>query len=604
MTETEIVKVVGRAGSGKTSFLMKELMSLLQQGIPASKIGLITFTKSAAEVFKQRAINAFSLNTHEADGFRTMHSHCYKLLDLKTSNVMKYEDIVEFRNKYFPHYRIREELSEDVKASETERENFTTAPLFRVMWDICQRARSCRIREINEKSLRELEILTGQLLFYDNPIVEGYKITSDGYIKIKWGKEKRIVNSKELEKFRQSLMEYMKQHDLYDFTRMLEEVLELQITPNYQYLFFDEFQDFSKLEFDIYRLFTTSKKAKKVWIAGDDAQTIYRWSGASSNFLINEPANYVIELRKSYRFGKAIAEESNLYLDRLKEVYPLQTEAVTKRKSVVEEYYHLSDDWKSKVNLDDKSKSFLILAPTNYLARKIKDDLSKIYPDVRIAAISDRRKLDRVLNMYNAIAALERGEEVEWKDIKELFTGSKSLSSKIMIIKEQTTLDNYNRSYEKKTILKPVKSKISRGEFEARTLYDRESFEKDFLKIEWDGWLLVNAIPDIEILGDIELEFPNYISAKDRVRYGTIHRAKGDEADVVILAMATPKIYIENKNDLLKDDLLRLFYVGTTRAKERLIKIYGYAKTHSRDVIPPLVAVDRVPEKDLYTSKA
>ena len=59
----------------------------------------------------------------------------------------------------------------------------------------------------------------------------------------------------------------------------------------------------------------------------------------------------------------------------------------------------------------------------------------------------------------------------------------------------------------------------------------------------------------------------NFVQQKDRVYIGTLHSSKGKEAKAVIIAGAES---LNTKDKIKQMEYRRLFYVGITRAKDRL----------------------------------
>ena len=132
-----------------------------------------------------------------------------------------------------------------------------------------------------------------------------------------------------------------------------------------------------------------------------------------------------------------------------------------------------------------------------------------------------------------------------------------------------------------------IKKEIRTGKFKFRDFYDKDLFEKDFLKVPWVGKYLLNAIPDIEIIENANEMFPNYVVPKAKKRIGTIHKAKGDEADTVILFMGIPyPAYRAVTKPDVRDDILRQFYVGKTRPRAKLIEVYNYLKYPDKTYAP------------------
>ena len=76
-----------------------------------------------------------------------------------------------------------------------------------------------------------------------------------------------------------------------------------------------------------------------------------------------------------------------------------------------------------------------------------------------------------------------------------------------------------------------------------------------------------------------EISSEQLISTYNKVLVSTIHKSKGKEFDTVVLVAHQMK---------LNDDFIRLFYVGMTRAKKRLIivtnnEVFSQQKTTSTE---------------------
>ena len=68
---TEIIKVLGPPGTGKTTTLLNYVEeAMLTTDI--KKIGYFSFTRKAAEEARDRAVKKFNLEKKEADTFRTL----------------------------------------------------------------------------------------------------------------------------------------------------------------------------------------------------------------------------------------------------------------------------------------------------------------------------------------------------------------------------------------------------------------------------------------------------------------------------------------------------------------------------------------------------
>ena len=76
-----IARVVGGAGTGKTSRLLGLMEKNLVTGMDPLDIGFVSFTKAACREAAERAGERFGIKPHvlEQQGwFRTIHSICYR----------------------------------------------------------------------------------------------------------------------------------------------------------------------------------------------------------------------------------------------------------------------------------------------------------------------------------------------------------------------------------------------------------------------------------------------------------------------------------------------------------------------------------------------
>ena len=100
-----------------------------------------------------------------------------------------------------------------------------------------------------------------------------------------------------------SLIDYKKERNKYDMTDMIVDFNKkhYDLMPDFDVVIVDEAQDLSWLQWKMVERVLT--KAKRVYIAGDDDQAIYRWAGARPEFLMNMDGTRTI-LNKSYRLAE------------------------------------------------------------------------------------------------------------------------------------------------------------------------------------------------------------------------------------------------------------------------------------------------------------
>ena len=88
-----IERMIGGAGTGKTTNLISKLNDEIKRGVPLPSIGYISFTKAALEVIKSRS-DAIQ-TSRDYDGsedstpwFRTIHSVCYRCLEIDNPRML------------------------------------------------------------------------------------------------------------------------------------------------------------------------------------------------------------------------------------------------------------------------------------------------------------------------------------------------------------------------------------------------------------------------------------------------------------------------------------------------------------------------------------
>jgi len=593
MIKPEVIKTFGRAGTGKTTYLLKQLEKQLSNGVHPVEVGMISHTNAAVDVFKARAIKQGNYKEKDFPYFRTLHSLCYQLIGLKEYNHVDREVINRFIDEYYPDmYEKVEEYDPDVfYLTHEDKERLKGSSRIKALIEIDSVLRNCLIYDFDFDLFYKK---TGRTLMYTRyQVKKTYFDEKMGKYRIQWEESTEYLSPEEVKEFSTNWKEYMERNEIFDFTRMLEEAYFNSLVPSVKYLFVDEFQDYSELQYRIYELWRDNGDIKKIWLAGDDCQVINRHAGASAEFMLSTYCTEKVLLDRNYRFGKVIYENAQKYIELLSKFEPINVECADKPGKVIRCY---GEEWLDYVDFKNDETSVLVLAATSEWAKRLISEIKEICPDVYFQNLGDPRKVDKVFERYNVIAALERGEEVEWERIKKLFTGSDPIPTSTLEKKTIVSLDGVERTeVKKKRVFKNIKKKIREGRFEHLDYYDKTSFRKDFLANGWNGKQLVSMIPDIDIFPAALDVFPEYVSPKVNKRYGTIHKAKGDQAEIVFLGMAVPFPSYERINETeVADDVLRQFYVGTTRPESVLIEIYEYLEYSNGEPAPaPLDVINR-----------
>ena len=118
----------------------------------------------------------------------------------------------------------------------------------------------------------------------------------------------------------------------------------------------DEAQDLSTAQWRFIE--QTFRKAKRMYIGGDDDQAIFEWSGADVNYFINLKGEKTV-LSQSYRIPKSIHDLSQTITDKIKHRTHKPYHSKKEQGEV--------DYWMSLDDIDMSSGSWLLLARNSYL---------------------------------------------------------------------------------------------------------------------------------------------------------------------------------------------------------------------------------------------
>ena len=581
-----ITKTVGRAGCGKSSFQILIFGILFDSGISPTDICMMSHTKTGVEVLKKRAFDEFDVSIDDMKFFRTMHSMCYKLLDLKQKNQVGDEERERFMREYYPDYlnRISTYDNDCLYLSPQDKKKLAWEGKLDQLIIIDETLRNCAI---NDYDFGKLFSMTGIELEYKRYIIKSHKWNEkQGKYIISWNKKHGRISPREQTRFSKNWMNYLKDEHLFDFTRILEEAYNRKEQLPVNYLFSDEFQDFTYLQNKVYELWRDFGDLKMIFNAGDDAQHIFRFGGGSAQLMVDTRCDKIIKLSDTHRHGKAIFDNSQRYVNAMRVKEECDVEPLNVESEVVKCY---GDEWLEQVDhFKNDDETVLVLAATDDWANHLMSKIRKLCPDVYFASL-ENIKIDRIFTQYNTIASLTRGEEVDWEDVEQLFKLGKTGLPTKMIYSRSISIINPTKhgNIESRLILKSVKKKIADKNFNNREFYNLKTFEKDFLRVPFNGKLLVRNIYEIELFPSALDVFPSYMPPFVNKRFGTIHKAKGDEADTVILAMAIPyPSYMNFSQEGVMDDVLHQFYVGASRAKKKLVEVYRVAKYGSGKFAP------------------
>jgi len=320
---TDIHKIFGPPGCGKTTYLLNVVDKELESGIYSSQIGYFSFTRKAANEARDRAITKFPKLHAKTDFpyFRTLHSLAFQCLGVRSEDIMQAEHFREFATQA----GIELNLSHDTEVDLVKPDN----PI---------------LNEINIARIKGEDLKT----HYNKCGLD-----------IEWH---------HFEFVDRTYRHYKRSKNLLDFTDLLEMIVnEPERLPMLEVLIVDEAQDLSRLQWMMVEALTV--RSKRTFIAGDDDQAIFFFAGADvKSFLAFEGS--VTVLNQSYRVPAKVHILANSIVKRIRERQPKQWES-REFEGLVKTYHRFDD-------VPVESGQWLIMASTNYMLNPIHEWLKSI----------------------------------------------------------------------------------------------------------------------------------------------------------------------------------------------------------------------------------
>lgn len=520
------VKVYGVPGSGKTTFLLDIVRQAVHRGIARpSEIGFISFSRAAAHEARQRVLDV--LPGYESDEFchfGTIHSRCRELLQTKSGDLFTGKWLREFAKE--TGYELSDG-SQDAEALFHSGSIYTYA-------DICRAAYGfSRHKEI---SLRDA---TSDIARRVNSM-EPVRLSRVEHFVQKYEKFKRPGGIRKC----------------YDFEDLLESVIEQGLRLPVKILIVDEVQDLSGLLFRVVDQWAA--QAELTIIAGDAYQAIYEFQGAAPRRMLEWQADRVLTLDKSYRCPAQVYACARGIVERMQDRYENDDFLPSRQGGFV-----IQSDF--DYELLKGCDSVYLLARTNAAVNGWTAYLQR--EGIPFGFVGDRRKVPYQTKAAKTVWYLERLRRdggltrIEYADMLE------SIRSK----------GNLVRGAKKK-------SKRDVGDVEPGYEYPREIFletlpERGFTE---EGVDRVKSGAIYDELTGVNKEMESYVQAlarehgtdfvdrKPSLRIGTMHSAKGKEADIVLIDPSLPK-RVQKEMRLAPEPEHRLAYVAVTRAKEGVV---------------------------------
>ena len=448
--------ILGPPGTGKTTTLLSILEKELMQVDP-QRIAYVSYTRKGAYEGRDRARKAMSLKIKDLPYFRTLHSIAYRSAGIMPGGML--EDNRQLIKKF------SEKLG--MKFTGYYTEDFTHNDDRYLFFDFLHR---------NNSKIAH-EYMTGMNVDL-----------------LKW--------------VRRNYFRFKETVGLPDYTDLIEMYCKANEPLPVDIAIIDEAQDLTTLQWRM--VWTAFRNCKRVYIAGDDDQAIYEWSGADVDYFLHIKADQQI-LSKSYRLPDKIHEYSEKITSYIQERIPKEYSSNGNDGEL-----HRLIDFK-EVDLDN-GESWLFLSRNNWFLDDVDSwlrDKGKVFLRKEKSSIS--------LSIYKSIKI----HSLACKENRTL-----SAQENQMVLFFCKNQPSYERPwYEEFTNLKPETIKYFRR--------------------------IIGAKEDIK---------------NTKIKISTIHGVKGGEADNVVLLLDINKAVNSNMKKH-HDAEMRCYYVGVTRARKRLFLV-------------------------------
>ncbi|MFV0441503.1 MAG: ATP-dependent helicase [Lachnospirales bacterium] len=561
--------VVAGPGSGKTTVITNRVVKLIDDGIDESRILVISFTKSSAQDMKNRFLYLVE-KAHTDVTFATFHRLFYMVL---RSN---------------PKYKNAELLNEIEKEKSIR--------------EICVNNKIYFEKDTLSEFLKEYTLLKSKC-YKENEKVE-YFFSKNEFYKIYCFYES-----------------FKKENGYIDFDDMISlayyELLENKEfrklwQSKYDYVLIDEFQDINEVQYKSVRLILNHDN---FFIVGDDDQSIYGFRGSNPSFLLDFKSDYPkaksIALSTNYRstnniinFTNKVIKENENRLD--KDIVGVRDGDVglslLSSETVFDESRFIA---KKILKLHEKGVSYeeiAVLFRINMQASVLVETFLEF--NIPFIVKDGFYNIHKHFIFRDFIAYINLANDPNNKEQARLIVNRPNRFISKILVEQMCKADGsfveniiklsglpewrLKRIFEFKAHLVNIKNKAPYDAFK----YFLNVIGYDEFLVEYAENRKVNLKEYYKIIDELKEEMKRHTTFEDYFKHieevetylqenkenltgvtlATLHSAKGLEFDSVFLISAVEGL-IPYERDSHKYDLeeeRRLFYVGLTRAKNKL----------------------------------
>jgi len=514
-------KINAGPGAGKTTWLVNHIKNVVQHSNrlgQVKKIACITYTNIAVE-----KILSNLGETCECVEVSTIHAFLYKHIVKPYISFLNEPELdiskIRGHDEYVPNKSILFSVKSETKQTYLDDKNLLAA-LTDLQWTFDKNG--------------DLKIAPRKFF--------NFKIKKDTYLvykKICWSKG--ILHHDDVLYFSWLLL---KKHP---------SILEI-LRAKFPYIFIDEFQDTNPIQTAI--LEKLAEKESIIGVIGDKAQSIYKFQGADVSQFINFKPNGMIEYKidGNHRSTEEIITILNIVRnDSTLTQYSPENRHGCKPQLLVGDAISTFQQAKHICG----KQTLWSLCYKNVTSNCLKKDYGCIAEDIMLEDIilNDSNPI-RAKQLYYVIASIENSRDNKIKDALKLMKRAmhNEDADKTALMQLQFFLAYYDQ-FKNKSLTEFYsdyldgdafhKTKISRGN--AKNYYDSKKYSELALAVRID---------------------------EDDCTNRTIHKAKGDEADSVIVIIPATDNAEKELEFILKPNIdiekNRVYYVALSRARKKL----------------------------------
>ena len=564
--------ILAGPGSGKTAVITERTSRLItEHGVDPSRILVITFTRAAAREMEERFVRRMGKKYPVT--FGTFHAVFFTVL------------------KYAYHFHAGNIIKEDVK--------------YQYMREI--------VAHMGLEYDDEAEFLSS--LFGEISMVKNAGVALENYYSSN-------LPEHVFRKIYRAYDEKLRRNRLLDFDDMLVYTYELfserkdilsAWQKKYRYILIDEFQDINKLQFDIMKMLALPEN--NLFVVGDDDQSIYRFRGARPEIMLHFDKDYPnakkIVLKENYRSTANIVDASLRLIGHNTERFQKAIHAAGSSGAAVEfavfedqraENRKIIEEIRDHVEGSGMYSDIAILFRTNTQPRLLMDQLM----DYDIPFVTR----DNIPNLYEhwiakdifAYIYMAQGSRTR-KNFLQIMNRPKRYISRENVDEEEIAFEVLLDIYRDKPW---IAERIEKMEYDLKVIgritpfaainYIRQSVGYDDFCREYADYRRISEEELLEKLDEQQegakgyRDFDEWFTHieeyteelkrqsekqrenKNGVLLATLHSAKGLEFQKVYIVDVNEGV-MPYKKAVLEADIeeeRRMFYVGITRAREKL----------------------------------